>query len=195
MKILYFDTETTGVDPKLNGMVQISGMIEIDGEVKETFNIKMRPGEKDIIEPKALEVIGKTKEELMTYQSPDDARKQLVAMFAKYVDKFDRKDKFTPAGYNVKFDIDFLHNLFLKCGDAYFGSWVAWQGVDILAIVYFLKYMGAITLTDYKLKSVCDHFGIELKAHDALADITATKQVLAKIKDLVSIKSLQPKLL
>ena len=195
MKILYFDTETTGIDPKANAMVQISGMIEIDGVIKETFDIKMRPGEKDVIDPKALEVIGKTKEEIMTYQSAEDARKQLTVMFSKYVDKFDRKDKFTPAGYNVKFDIDFLHNLFLKCGDAYFGSWVAWQGVDVLALIYYMKYLGAIELPNYKLETVCKYFEVEIKAHDALADITATKQVLEKIKDMITIKSLQPTLL
>ena len=48
-KLLYFDTETTGLDPVRNGIIQIAGIIVIDGEVKEEFNIKMQPHENDEI--------------------------------------------------------------------------------------------------------------------------------------------------
>lgn len=40
MKLLYIDTETTGVDPMQNGIVQISGCIEVDGELKEEFDLR-----------------------------------------------------------------------------------------------------------------------------------------------------------
>lgn len=42
-KILFYDLETTGVMYWKNGIHQISGIIDIDGEIKETFNFKMQP--------------------------------------------------------------------------------------------------------------------------------------------------------
>ena len=38
MRILYVDVETTGLVPGKNDIVQISGLIEINKEVKEEFN-------------------------------------------------------------------------------------------------------------------------------------------------------------
>jgi uncharacterized protein YprB with RNaseH-like and TPR domain len=37
--ILFIDIESTGLDPKRNGIIQIAGIIEINGEVKEKFQI------------------------------------------------------------------------------------------------------------------------------------------------------------
>lgn len=37
MKVVFFDLETTGTLVNKHGIHQISGMIVIDGEVKETF--------------------------------------------------------------------------------------------------------------------------------------------------------------
>lgn len=60
MKLFFYDLETTGVNPGRNGIHQISGMIVVDGEVKETFDFKVRPNPKATIEKSALEVGGVT---------------------------------------------------------------------------------------------------------------------------------------
>ena len=54
MKIAYIDVETTGLDPKVNGIYQIGGIIEIDGEAVNEFGILMQPHEDDEVDPKAL---------------------------------------------------------------------------------------------------------------------------------------------
>lgn len=41
MKVVFFDLETTGTLVNKHGIHQISGMIVIDGEVKETFDFKV----------------------------------------------------------------------------------------------------------------------------------------------------------
>ena len=43
MKILFFDLETTGVKFWKNGIHQISGIVDIDGQEIESFDIKLRP--------------------------------------------------------------------------------------------------------------------------------------------------------
>ena len=64
-KIMYYDLETTGLQPLVNGIHQIAGIIEINGKVVEEFNINMRPAEFHIIEPKALETSNLTVEDIM----------------------------------------------------------------------------------------------------------------------------------
>lgn len=46
MKVVFFDLETTGTLVNKHGIHQISGMIVIDGEVKETFDFKVQPNPK-----------------------------------------------------------------------------------------------------------------------------------------------------
>lgn len=181
-KILYFDTETTGKDPKENGLIQLSGIIEIDGEIKEEFNFKMAPFSQDIVDPEALAVNGTTREEVQKYPDPKEVYKQITTLFAKYVDKFDREDKFYPAGYNVRFDLEFLQNFFLKNGDKFFGSWCNWRSIDALYLMHFIHYMGHLTLENYKLSTVCANYGIPIKAHDALSDIKATHTLINHIR-------------
>lgn len=58
MKLLFFDLETTGVNPGKNGIHQISGEIVIDGVSKEQFDFHVQPNPKAIIEEEALKVAG-----------------------------------------------------------------------------------------------------------------------------------------
>lgn len=67
MKLFFFDIETTGVMHWKNGIHQISGIIEIDGEIKESFDFKVKPNPKAIIEPEALKVSGIMEEQLLDY--------------------------------------------------------------------------------------------------------------------------------
>ena len=52
MKILYLDTETTGITAN-SAVIQFAGIIEIDGEVKEEFNIRCKPHKDADISEKA----------------------------------------------------------------------------------------------------------------------------------------------
>ena len=49
-KLFYYDLETTGVKYWKNGIHQISGAIEIDGNVIETFDFHVKPYKDAIVE-------------------------------------------------------------------------------------------------------------------------------------------------
>lgn len=187
MKILYFDTETTGINPEKNAIIQMSGIIEIDGVVRETFNFRMAPPADAIIEQGALDVTGLTKEVIMAYPDQRVVYGQIVKLFDKYVNKFKRSDKFFPAGYNIRFDIDFLNKFFKRNNNDYFGAYCAWQGMDALALVHYMRFIGELELPNYKLSTLCAHFGIEIKAHDAMSDITATRDLALKLKSMLQV--------
>lgn len=183
-KALWFDVETTGLNARKHDIIQLAAIVEINGEVKDTFEMKFGPWDYSTIEPKALEVSGHTIEELKKFPHPLEAYKKFVGFLGKYVNKYDKTDKFAPCGYNVHFDVDFLHAFFEKASDRYYGSWFSWKLVDPLSRLYCMDYEGKIALPDYKLATVCAHFNIPLKAHDALSDISATREVYKIVSKL-----------
>ncbi len=185
MKILYFDVETTGLDPVKNDITQLAGLIEIDGKIVEEFNFKCQPLDWEAIEPRALEVTGIGLDQLKKFDKPDKVYGQFLSLLGNHVDKFDREDKMYFAGYNVRFDIDFLHNFFKKQNDKYFGSWFNWKAIDPLSILHWFNYLGQIDLENYKLETVCEHYGIKIKSHDALSDVKATREIIKKLEKLL----------
>lgn len=94
MKVLFFDLETTGTLVNRHGIHQISGAIVVDGEVKEEFDFKVQPNPKAEITQEALEVAGVTKEQILSYPPMGTIFPQFIAMLDKYVDRFNKKDKF-----------------------------------------------------------------------------------------------------
>jgi DNA polymerase-3 subunit epsilon len=182
-KILYFDTETTGLNPQKNAVIQFAGIVEIDGNVQEEIEMKIAPMRDDVIEEKALEVHGMSVEQIKAFPSPKEQYEELKKILIKYVDPYNKNDKFTPAGYNVRFDMEMMHSFWKKNGDPYFGGLVNWKCIDALPIMYFLDFTEKVCLDDYKLSTVCDHYGISIKAHDALSDIRATREAILKIRE------------
>jgi DNA polymerase-3 subunit epsilon len=181
MKILYLDTETTGLDPIKHDIVQVAGIIEINGEVKEEFEFKVQPSTYASIDEAALRVHGFSLEQIKGFEPPRTVHQKLTEIFGKYVSKFNPSDKFTPAGHNAKFDVDFMRQFFLKCGDQYFGSWCNYRTIDLLAVMSFLSYAEAVSLENQKLETIAKYFGVEFKAHDALEDIRATREILKRL--------------
>ena len=180
-KILWLDTETTGLDPQENGIIQIATLIEIGGFVVEWLDLKLRPMNNDKINQDALDIHGYREEEIKKFPSPKNAINELEEAMARHVNKFDKADKFIMAGYFVRFDMDFLRALFKKLGNNYFGSWFFSVSYDVQGLVAERVARG-FRAPDYKLSTVCKEFGIEIEAHEALSDITATRSLDLALK-------------
>lgn len=176
-KAIYLDTETTGLNSWKNDIIQIAFLIEIDGIIKEEYESKVAPFNFENVDEEALKINGYTVADLKTFPRPQDIYKEITDLMGKYCNKFDKGDKFSPAGYNVRFDVDFIKNFFKKNGDNYYGSWFNWKLIDPMYTLYEMDYSEDIGLRDYKLSTVCEHFKINIKAHDALSDIRATREL------------------
>ena len=187
-KIIFIDTETGGVNAEKSALIQLSGIIEVDGTEKEKFNFYIKPFENSEVNEKALEVQGRTLEELKTekYIEEKEVYKQFVNLLDKYVDKYDRTDKFIVAGYNVRFDVDMLKAFFQRHGNNFLFSYLDSSMLDPLYSIRLLQVAGILpVLENNKLETWCKHFGIELKAHDSLEDIEATKKLIGKLIELI----------
>jgi DNA polymerase-3 subunit epsilon len=178
-KIFWFDVETTGKDPKKQDIIQLGFIIEIDGEIKESGNIFIQPFNYDTIEQEALDVNRRTIEEIKTFPTPQESYNELIGILEKYVDRFNKEDKFHHGGYNSRFDLEFLKQFFIKNEDIFFGSWFNYRAIDPLPILHTLDGIGKVSIENYKLPTVCEYYKIPIDAHDALSDITATR-TLAK---------------
>ena len=64
IKIIFIDTETGGVNAEKSALIQLSGIIEVDGTEKEKFNFYIKPFVNSEVNEKALEVQGRTLEEI-----------------------------------------------------------------------------------------------------------------------------------
>lgn len=187
-KIIFIDTETGGVNPEKAALIQLSGIIRIDKKDVEKFNFYIKPFENSEVNEKALEVQGRTLEELKTgkYVEEKEVYKQFIKLLDKYIDKYDRTDKFIVAGYNVRFDVDILKAFFQRHGNNFLFSYLDSSMLDPLYSIRLLQIAEVLpVLENNKLETWCKYFGIELKAHDSLEDIEATKKLIGKLISLI----------
>ena len=180
MKFCHIDTETCGLDAKVNGVIQVAGIIEINSKEVATFDHKVRPHASDVIEPEALKVSGTTMEDVLAYPDPFVVKSKLDALFARYIKKFDKKDKFWFIGYNASFDWNFMQEFYRKAEDKYFGSWFQFPFIDTACLAGIMLIDKRQTLPNFKQSTVAEALGIkfnEADLHDALADVRISKAI------------------
>lgn len=181
MKLFFFDLETTGTLVNRHSIHQMSGMIVIDGEIKEKFNLHVQPNPAAQIDPEALKVGGVTEEQIKAYPPMGEIYQQVTGMLGKYVDKFNRKDKFYLVGFNnASFDNQFFRAWFIQNGDKYFGSWFWANCLDVYVLSTPHLMNVRSEMKDFKQGTVAKALGIPVddeKLHDALYDIEICKAI------------------
>jgi len=181
IKKLFYDLETTGVDVRKHSIHQIAGLIEIGDEVVETFDIKTRPHPKAEITPEALTVCGVSQETIMSYQPMGSAYKDLISLMAKYVDRYDKADKFFMVGFNNSyFDDTFLRAWFEQNNDAFFDAWFFRGSLDVMGLAAEYLIDRRVQMPSFKLSRVCLELGIDVdktKLHDGVYDVELMRQV------------------
>ena len=185
-KVLWVDLETTGTNPLRHGIIQLAALVEIDNEIIEEVDLRMRPMTKHEVDAEALEVNGVTEAQINEWPAQSDQYAAFEALLERYVNRYEKLDKFVLAGYNINaFDELFLRQMFLdnaktreerKYG-GYFGSWFFWPKRDVQTYVAEHIVEHTMRLKNYKLETVCAQFGIQISPHDALSDIHATRQL------------------
>jgi DNA polymerase-3 subunit epsilon len=183
-KLLWIDLETTGLDPLNHGIIQLAGIIEIKGIIKEEFNFKVKPIKGDGITKRAMEVHGININTIKSFEDPSSTLERFIALLSKYVDPFNKKDKFQLIGYNSKFDYDFLRKWFEKQGEKWFGSYIWFPPIDVMNLsAYFLSDRRG-EISNFKLDNIASLFGIEStddQLHDAAFDIEMTRELYNKL--------------
>lgn len=186
MKLLYLDCESSGLDSKVNAMLQVSGIIEIEGKVVQEFDLRLRPHPSAVISPEALRINKLDPERLHDPDrlEPLEAYKKLKSIFLTYIDKYDKADKFYLVGQNVHFDYGFLLELWNRQGDNYLGSFIHYHKIDLIALTASLRLAGKLPtgsdLPSMKLSALCSYFKMPEQTHDSMSDIRQTREIFGR---------------
>lgn len=190
------DTETTGTNPKLNGIIQLSCMAQIDGVLQTKFlDMKIQPFPNDVIEDTALEVNGITREELFSEDrlKPKVAFLRLLEFLATYVDRYDKTDKLHFVAFRAGFDSDFIREWFAKNGDTYYGAWFWTPPLCVMTMAGYFLQRHRHKLENFKLRTVFSFLFPDAAAvyseeqwHDSLFDIARTLDVEQGIKMMLT---------
>lgn len=187
MKILYYDLETTGLDHMLHAPIQFAGLLEIDGQIVESLEYTMKPYPDDLIDAGALQVNGRTMEEISTFADPTDVLGWICERLDKHVNTRSKSDGIFLCGYNnVHFDDQFLRQWFIKAG---YDQWAYmnrfWnESLDMRILCAAALVRERSGMPNFKLTTVARHFGIEVddaKAHEAMYDTELVRALSRKV--------------
>ena len=184
LKIIYLDCETTGLSPSRDSIHQLSGMIEINGEVVNQFDIKMKPFNIFELPDTYVTPVGGITKQMMLgpeYVTQQEGFGYFKTALSQQVDKYDKQDKYHICGYNCQsFDMNFPRHFFEKNEDTYFGSWFYSASLDVMVIAANALRHERHKMANFKLSTVAKHLGFEVGAegyHDAMGDIRVTRDI------------------
>ena len=174
----FADTETTGLNPKVNGIHQIALVItDSDLNEVERLDLKFTP------HPDAVRDSGhftlKSDEELdARVMTSFEAHAILIKTLQKYVNKYDKKDKLQFVAYNARFDEDFLRHFFEQHNSKeWYGSYFWTPCICVYLAMGFYAQTVRSSFPDMKLGTMCRCAEIPFQdneAHDAMYDVEKT---------------------
>ena len=150
------DLETTGLNPKMDKIIEIGAVKVKDGVVQETFSTLIAPGRK--LEQRVTELTGIT--DSMLIGAPDLA--EILPGLLSFLEDLPL------LGHRILFDFSFLKKAAVNQKFSF-----EKEGIDTLKIARC--YLNG--LEHKTLESLCVHYQIPHDAHRALGDALATHQL------------------
>lgn len=154
------DLETTGLNPKLDKIIEIGAVRVVDGKPTERFSTFVNPGRK--LEERIVELTGIHDEDLQDAPTIEEVWPRLVEFLGDSI----------LLGHSILFDYSFLKKAAVnqKLG-------FEKQAIDTLKIARrFLTELEHRSL-DY----LCEYYKIPHQAHRALADAEATSELYHRL--------------
>lgn len=183
-KLHWVDAETTGLIAGVHEIIQLSGIIEHDGEVVEEYDIFMRPAKPDGIDPQALVGQGRTVAEIMKWPDRKAGFEELIEILERYRIKVPL-ERHRWVGQNPMFDVNFVRALFLEFKSKAFNDyWSPLAPIDLIPVAKEARRKGMYKGENHKLPTICRELGIEYSAHDSLEDIRATRMAMYKFDEM-----------
>lgn len=173
MNIFWVDTETTGLDPLKNSIVEMACAIETDGVTSSYLHFYAKPDESiEEIQEEALRINGFIKNDIMTFPRSYVVVSDIIRILDPMVK--DKDSKFVIAGQNADFDRQFIRSMFGRnCRLNEFERLFSYRVLDTSSVFTMLRHNNIIDVTNSSLESICSYLGITYKAHSALHDLSA----------------------
>lgn len=193
MKIMFIDTETTGLYPNKHGIISISWQIReyLQGKFgyyptndSEANILYMYPGDVEY-DLQALRVNGFALTEIRKMSDQKSAYDKFLAELDFQVDKYDKTDKMFFCGYNADFDMKFIDAWFRRNNNNFIRSYFWYPLLDVAVIAGNRLSEQRSELKDFKLATVAEFLGIHYdstKLHGAMEDMLLTKKIYDIVK-------------
>jgi len=174
---IFVDLETGGLNPDKHTILQIAAVItDLDLKIQDSFITYVKPHPKLETTKDALAI---NQIKLADLESAPDEPSVARALH-QFAHIGGKRARF--AGYNCKFDLTFLNNLWQRHDIFEPPYLVPWLDVYDLAKTKFTYDAG---LPNFKLVTVAAQLGIDTSgAHNAGADITMTIEVARRLRAL-----------
>lgn len=168
MKVIFFDTETTGLNSATCQIIELAMLTVVDGEIVEEYDKFISTNER--LPPKISQITGIT----------DEMLDELGVSEAKIAE--DLKNRLTPGtlmvAHNCQFDLSFVYYLLRR----YYPD-------EADEIVMNLDWLDTLTVVKdrmeypHTLKKVVEHYGLDdVNFHRAIDDTRALYEVYKKLK-------------
>lgn len=186
MKVLWCDTETTGLEPESSGAFQIAMLYKHGADKTKVwsrlFYLNPLDDERGIIyHEEAAKIHNVSKSDIEKFDKAEIVMPKIVAFLTEYGKDFKENAAFEKlffAGYNCPFDWNHLDALFKRYTKFQMSDFFEPKTLDVLEQVKRATEMGKIATENKRLGTVCKSIGVSLEnAHDALGDITATRDL------------------
>ncbi len=164
--IVVIDTETTGLNPVKDEIIEIAAVKYLKDKDPETYNSFVSP-KKEV--PHYIEYL--------THITPEQLRN--APKICKVLQEFKNfAGDAVIVGQNTKFDLDFVNNKLIEQNELPLLN--PWWDTSELGRIY-LPF-----ISNHKLSTMCDEFGIDLTdAHRAINDANATAELFFKLIDYI----------
>jgi len=182
MKKIFIDTETTGLEPKKNGIIALSFMIESeDGKILDEGLLHMNAfAYSKTYSPAALKINGFTVEQIKAFPSPKEA----LDTFDKALCKHSNDEKYTIVAYNAKFDKDMLHALYESVYPGRYWKILSHKVIDTMQIVLFFSDIGLIKTKKHNLETVAKCFDFVHVPHNCASDNKVQRAIYRSLYDM-----------
>lgn len=168
MKVIYFDTETTGLDCSRCQIIELAMLTVIDGEIEERYDRFIRVD--GPLPPRITEITGITDQMLNGGKTEREVAEDL-------------KVRLTPGtvmiAHNCQFDLQFVYHLLKRH-----------LPMEADEIVESLDWIDTVTVLKdrkeypHRLENAVEHYGIEkVNFHRAIDDTKALYDVTQAMKD------------
>jgi len=156
--LAFIDTETTGLDPRAQEVLEVAVLLERPDGTLDEWCTKVRPQSLKTAETKALEING-----YLAHPEKWDSAPSFAEIAPELVR---RLDDAVLVGHNVGFDLDFLQEALIRCGNK---ARLPYHKLDTVTLAYVkLVPQG---LTSLSLDSIRNFLGWSKEnAHTALVD-------------------------
>lgn len=186
-KIIFFDTETTGLDPLKCGMHQLAGEVVVNDEVVDKFDYRINPFKECEVSYVALAISNTKALDFLKYNQEFQVLYMFTEKIYKYKEHTKAKDKLFLATWarDPAFDVKFLKAFFERNKNTSTFESLFWSNfIDVKSLATHYLQERRHDIESFNLASVAKYLGIEVdesKLHSAMYDAYLCRMVYFKL--------------